>query len=82
MGREVVRRGFHQVRGDRQHFVAHGDGGLARRATGDDRGAAPARAGAVGRRLRIGLHDGDVLVGDAEVVGDDLGHGRLDALTV
>ena len=68
--------------GDGEHLVSHDQRGLARGATGDDRDAAAAGAGAVGRRLRLALDDRHVVVLDAELVGDDLGHRRLDALAV
>ena len=79
---EVVLGDLEQVRGDLPRLVAD----LARRhrpgRAGRRRRAAGVRAEAVGRRVRVALLDLDVRGGDAELLGDDLGVGRLVALAL
>ena len=77
---EVFRRRLEQVCGDLQHFRARLVRGLHRRSAGDGRGAAAAGPRAVRRRGRVALVEPDVVDIHAELVGDHLDDGRLQAL--
>ena len=79
---EVVGVGLEQLRSDLDSFSRSSIAAGLRGAAGDDRGAAAARARPQRRRGGVALDDGDVVDVAAEMGGDDLGDGRLDAVTV
>ena len=80
---EVVRRGLQRVGGDGEHLVPHGLGRLpGPRRRRPPRCGLPPVPGPYGVDCGVALDDRDVVVVDAEGVGDDLGHRRLDALPV
>ena len=79
---EVVLAGLEQVRGDLARLVADLARGHGRGRAGDRRRAAGVGAQAVGRGVGVALLDLDVGDRDAELLGDDLGVGRLVALAL
>ena len=82
---DIVGRHIKVRRRDPRHFLAHPHGGQVRRARRGRREAAGIVAGrdrpAVLGRVRIQRHD-DVVRGQPELVGDDLGQRRLMALAL
>ena len=79
---EIFGRGFHHVRGNLDGLGAHFGAGEPARVAGDHRRAAAAGPAPERGRVGVALHDDDVVDVDAELLRNDLGHRRLDALPV
>ena len=77
---QVVRTDLQQVGGDLLRLVADLAGGHRRCRAGRRRAAAGVGAEAVGRRVGVAVLDDDVVDRQPQLVGHDLGEGRLVAL--
>ena len=78
----VLFRRFQQVGGDLPRLVPDPAGGHRRGGTGRGRAAAGVGTQPVGRGIGIAFLHQDVIHGDAQLVGDDLGEGGLVALAL
>ena len=81
-GLQIFRARLEELRREPLSLLPHGDRGLGERAAAEARAAAAERPDRLGRAQRVAVPDDHVLVGDAEMIGDDLGERRLVALAV
>src|SRR5690242_8533989 len=79
---DVVLAGLQEVRGELLRLVADLAGGDSGGGAGGGRAAAGVGAEAVGGGVGVAVLDGDVLDGQAQLFGDDLGEGGLVALAL